>query len=93
MKTKIDVISNNFQLTDNLNLTYSKEVTPDTECVILIYSDNYEKYNASSYSEQTILNSAISHKTPIITFAFDEIPSTQTCNTKHLSKSFLIRIR
>lgn len=76
-ENSIEVISNNHKLVLELNLTYNKELTPDTEGLIVLYTKNYEKFNSSSYSKETLLNNAYNKKAQIFTIAFDEIIETQ----------------
>jgi len=76
-ESQIDVISNNFKLVEELQITYNKELTPNSEALIIIYTQNYERYNTSSYSKETLLNNAILKKIPVFTFAFDNLKETK----------------
>lgn len=85
---QIEVISNNVQLVVELKLQFNKELTFDTESLVVIYSKNYEKYNSSSYKGQTLFNYAKTNKISIFTFAFDEITDSKIIEENTFQKIF-----
>jgi hypothetical protein len=74
---QIEVVTNNHRLSKEYDSIHNKELPPDTEALIVVYSKNYERYSSSSYNRKSLLNYAKEAKIPIVTIAFDSLDNSQ----------------
>lgn len=87
-ENQIDIFSNDIVFSKENNISYSKILPNSIDSLIVIYSDNYEKYNSSSYNNDTYLNKANKYNIPITTIAFDEIINSNLQLTNNFKKVF-----
>ncbi|OAB81113.1 NACHT domain-containing protein [Cochleicola gelatinilyticus] len=87
-KNQIDVVSNNLIFSKENNISYNKSLPNDIDSLIVLYSENYEKHNCSSYDQNDFLNKAIELKIPVTTIAFNEITNSKLPIENSLNKIF-----
>lgn len=72
----------------NKNCLFYNSLPFKVDSLLVLYSDNYEKYNSSSYNTKTFLNSSFSRKIPSIVYAYQSDNAYSKLTINEYSKRY-----